>query len=252
MIRALALLLALLSTPALAQDLVADLSQQRVAITANFDGSEILLFGAVRHDKPIDQVGEIDLVITVSGPLRPVTVRKKDRVAGIWVNTEAVEVDAAPAFYKVVSTAPLFRVISDTEDLRHKITVGRAIRSVGAPQTIQNASTFTDALIRIRSKERLYQLDENGVTFLNKTLFRTEIALPANLVEGVYTAKIYLTQDRKIIATYETSINVTKVGLERFLYRLSRDNPLAYGLLSLFIAIAAGWAASAVFRYLRS
>ncbi len=47
-------------------------------------------------------------------------------------------------------------------------------------------------------------------------------------------------------------IYVQKVGLERFLYSLSREQPLAYGLLSLAIAIAAGWGASAGFRYLRS
>ena len=50
---------------------------------------------------------------------------------------------------------------------------------------------------------------------------------------------------------FETKIEVSKVGLERFLYNLAHDRPLIYGLLSLAIAIAAGWMASAVFRYMR-
>ena len=43
-----------------------------------------------------------------------------------------------------------------------------------------------------------------------------------------------------------------KVGLERLIYTLAHERPLIYGLLSLVIAIAAGWSASAVFRYIRS
>ena len=51
---------------------------------------------------------------------------------------------------------------------------------------------------------------------------------------------------------HETSIYVRKVGLERWLYNMSRENALMYGLMSLAIAIAAGWGASAAFRLIRA
>ena len=41
-------------------------------------------------------------------------------------------------------------------------------------------------------------------------------------------------------------------GLERWLTNLAHDQPLIYGLLSLLIAVVAGWAASAGFRFLRA
>ena len=75
--------------------------------------------------------------------------------------------------------------------------------------------------------------------------------LPANLREGDYTARIFLTRGGRVIDEHQTVIFVQKVGLERFLYNLAHQRPLIYGILSLTIAIAAGWAASAVFRYLR-
>ena len=50
------------------------------------------------------------------------------------------------------------------------------------------------------------------------------------------------------MADYTTDIDVKKVGLERWLYNLAHDQALIYGLMSLAIAIAAGWAASAFFR----
>lgn len=237
---------------ALSEEVVLGLSRDQVSITTRFDGSEILIFGAVKRETPIPQGSPLEVVITVAGPSQPVLVRKKDRVLGIWVNTEAVEVDLAPSFYAVASTGPLDKILSDVEDLRHKITVPRAIRSVGAPDTVKDSASFTEALIRIRSDRDLYQSLEGGVALDQQTLFRTAIRLPANLTEGDYNTRIFLLRDGKLVSTYETSIDVRKVGLERWLYSLSRQQPILYGLMSLAIAIAAGWGASAVFRLIRT
>ncbi len=235
-----------------AEEVVLGLSRDQVAITTRFDGSEILIFGAVKREEPIPEGPPLEVVITVAGPSQPVMVRKKDKVLGIWVNTEAVEVDLAPSFYAVASTAPLDTILSDVEDLRHKITVPRAIRSVGAPDTVQDSAAFTEALIRIRTNNALYQSLEDGVALDQQTLFRTAITLPANLTEGEYDTRIFLLRGGQVISTYDTTIDVRKVGMERWLFALSRENPMAYGLLSLAIAIAAGWGASAVFRLIRT
>ncbi len=249
-LRALLLLLAL-STAAPAEEVVAGLSQNRVAITASFDGSEILIFGAVKRETPIPTDAPLEVVITLAGPSEPVTVRRKDRRIGIWINTEAVEVDAAPSFYAVATSGPFDTVMSAVEDLRHKVSVGRAIRSVGAPPTVTDAEAFTEALVRIRERAGLYQLNENSVTVAEQTLFRASIQLPANLTEGDYAARIFLTRAGQVVDIHEKIIGVRKVGLERWIYTLAHEQPLIYGLLSLAIAIAAGWGASAVFRYFR-
>lgn len=243
--------LLLAALPLRAEQVVASLSQDRVSINANFDGSEILVFGAVKREEPIPAGSPLEVVITLAGPNQSVTMRRKSRVAGIWVNTDSVEIDAAPGFYSVSTTAPLAQILSNTEDLRYKISIPRAIRSVGAPETIANAETFTDALIRVRKASSLYQLNESAVQLKDETLFQTSVILPANLIEGDYTTRIYLTRDGTVVNAYATVIGVQKVGLERWLYRLAHDHALLYGLLSLAIAISAGWAASAIFRYIR-
>lgn len=255
----LALLLATLlafAAPAAAQEVVADLSQSRVAITASFSGSHILVFGAVQHDE--DSIAEahseehpLEVIVTVSGPLEPVTVRKKDRVAGIWANAEALEIDAAPTLYKVASTLALDDVLSDAEDLRHHISIPRAIRNIGGADEVENTGEFIEALIRIRKDEGLYEEMPFDVVFKDQTLFRSDIDLPANLVEGTYTVRIFLTRDKQVVADYVRVLGVRKVGIERWVYNLAQEQALLYGLLSLTIAIAAGWGASAAFRYAR-
>ncbi|MEM9975756.1 MAG: TIGR02186 family protein [Pseudomonadota bacterium] len=251
MIRLALLLWVTLFGMAQAEEVVAGLSQNRISITTNFDGSEILIFGAIKREDAIPDDSPLGVIVTVSGPSEPVVVRKKERRFGIWVNTHAVEVDSAPSFYAVATSGEWFNVIRDVEDLRHKLSVARAIRSVGAPAGVENAADFTSALIRIRQEADLYQTNIGAVEVSEDTLFNTSIALPANLTEGDYRTRFVITRGGRVVDIHETALFVQKVGLERFLYNLAHEQPLVYGLLSLFIAITAGWGASAMFRYIR-
>jgi uncharacterized protein (TIGR02186 family) len=233
------------------ENIVLGLSSDTVSINTNFDGSEILVFGAVKRDGPSPDSPSLQVIVTVAGPSETKTVRRKEKRFGIWVNTDAVEIDSAPSFYAVSTSTLLGLSLSDTEDVRHSISIPRAIRSVDAPDDIENSETFTEALIRIKSKANQYQLNEGTVSVDEQTLFRTSISLPAALIEGDYQTRIFLTRGGNVVAQYETSIYVRKVGMERWLFTLSRENAFLYGLLSLAIAIAAGWGASAVFTLLR-
>lgn len=250
MLRVIAMLLCL-AAPAHAEEVIAGLSQNRISITTNFDGSEILIFGAVKREAAIPQDATLGIVIAVEGPSTPVTVRRKDRRFGIWINVEAAEIDSAPSFYAISTTGALSDVLLDIEDLRHRISVRRAIRAVGIASTVEQPNDFTSALIRIRESEGLFQTNIGTVNLVEDTLFDTRIRLPANLTEGDYTTRFFLTRDGIVIDEFETVIFVQKVGLERFLYALAHERPLVYGLMSLAIAILAGWGASAIFRYIR-
>ena len=241
----------MLALPATAEEVVLGLSKDEVAITTSFNGSDVLIFGAVKRDKPVPDGDPLEVIVTISGPSEAVTVRRKEKRFGIWVNIDSVEIDKAPSFYAVATSAPLRDVLSDIEDLRYKISVPRAIRSVGAPMQIEDAAAFTQAIIRIRSNSDTYQLLENQVSVDAQTLFQTSIQLPAALTEGDYVTRIFLTRSGKVVSTYETSIDVRKVGMERWLYKLSRENSMLYGLMSLAIAIVAGWGAAAIFRVFR-
>lgn len=249
MIRLIALLF-VIALPAQAQEeIVLGLSRDQVGITASFDGSEILVFGAIRRETPIPNDSALGVIVTISGPDVPVDIWRKDRRLGIWVNTDTVEVDAAPSFYAVATSAPMRDVLNHVEDLQYRITTPRTIKAIGGQ--VSDSVAFMNALIRIRTNEGLYQRLEGAVGLDQDTLFRTAITLPANLTEGIYEARIFLTRDGRVIDEYVTEIPVHKVGLERWLYNLAQEQALLYGLMSLAIAIASGWGASAIFSLIR-
>lgn len=250
MLRALTLML-LLALPAKAEEVVLGMSSDTISITTNFDGSELLIFGAIKRESPILQEAPLEVIIAVQGPKEPLTLRRKEKRFGIWVNADAVEIDLAPSFYAIATSGPFSEILTDVEDLRHHISIDRAIRSVGAPQNITDSQSFTDALIRIRQNNGLYQLNEGTVSVDEQTLFRASVSLPADLTEGDYTTRIFLTRDGNVVSNLEEALPVRKVGLEKFLFDLSRQQPLIYGILSLAIAIFAGWGASFAFQLLR-
>ncbi|WP_298436583.1 TIGR02186 family protein [uncultured Jannaschia sp.] len=249
MIRALLVLLAL-AAPAAAEEVVAALSQDRVSISTSFDGSEILVFGAVKREAPVPEGGPLGVIVTIAGPDEAVIVRRKDRRFGIWINVEGIDVERAPSFYAVASSLPLGTSLSETEDLRWSISPRRKLRAVGATDMAGDTPAFLEALLRVRQDADLYAVKEETVALRDETLFSAEIALPSDLTEGNYDTRIFLTRDGAVIDVYATSIFVQKVGLERMIYNLAHEQPLIYGLLSLFIAISAGWLASTVFRYI--
>lgn len=250
MIRVIALLL-LAAVPARAETVVAGLSLDEIGITASFDGSEVLIYGAVRRDAPEPPGPPLEVIVTLEGPPGAVTIRKKTRRAGIWINTEEVGVGATPSYYAVATTGPLADILDPAEDIRQRISLPLAVRAFSGPLVVDDARPFTEALLRIREAEGLYSLSEGAVMLVEGTLFRADFRLPANLIEGDYKTRIFLLRGGRVVDAYRAALPVRKVGMERRIFALSRQNPLAYGLISLLIAVSAGWVASEAFRLLR-
>ena len=85
-------LLAVPGGPARSDGIVADLSSHLVAISSGFTGTSVVLFGAID--------GGGDIVAVVRGPEHELTVWRKGKVAGIWVNAEAVTFTGVPSAYQ--------------------------------------------------------------------------------------------------------------------------------------------------------
>ncbi|KEO52676.1 TIGR02186 family protein [Thioclava pacifica] len=268
MIRAtlLSLALALTSLPAMAQEattpdatatkappeqIVAGLSRDNIGITTSFDGSQILIYGAVKREAPEPTDEKLAVIVTLEGPLGPVTIRKKSREFGIWVNTASVGVAAAPSYYAVATSGPIEEILDPRVDTQQRISIPLAMRAFSGPIEVEDSKPFTEALLRIRERQGLYEMETGGVHIVDNTLFRADFELPANLTEGDYKTRIFLLRDGKLVDQYQSAIEVRKIGLERWLYTLAHQKAALYGLLSLALAVFAGWAAAAIFRFVR-
>ncbi|MEM6621706.1 MAG: TIGR02186 family protein [Pseudomonadota bacterium] len=226
-------------------EVVGGLSQHSVSLTTGFAGSELFVYGAV---KGISSDTALDIVVTVTGPSGPVTVRRKERQFGIWISGQGVEIDAAPSFYVVASTKPFRDTVSFTDDLRYAIGLDQVIKLVDAPDWVEDREAYRAAVARIREADGLYAFLPNSVNMIENTLFETRIALPANLVEGDYRARIFLIRDKAVLDVFEDTIEVRRAGIGRWIYTAAQEYPAPYGVASILVALFAGWLASAFFR----
>ena len=89
---------------------------------------------------------------------------------------------------------------------------------------------------------------DDAVGFIGRSLFRGSIDLPVNVPIGRYATQVYLFRDGKLLSQSQSSLQVHKVGFERVVYMLAFRYPLAYGLLAVLMAVAAGLLAYSAFR----
>ena len=249
--RLLIVLVLLMAWPVRAEQIVSGLSQSQVAINASFDGTAILIYGAAMRDAPPPSWPLLQVIITVEGPVVPIVVRQKARVAGIWINQGAMAIEGAPSFYAVMSTGALGDILSPEEDRLHRVSIPMEVGTVRMKAGAGTASDYLAAFERIKQASGSYHLAPDSVLLLQQSLFRTEVTLPSNLIEGEYRVRIFLTRGGKVVDLQESRIEVSKTGVERFLFRLAHDQPLVYGLIALLIAGIAGWGASELFRRMR-
>ncbi len=233
---------------AVEETVIAGLSQTHVSITTDFSGSEIFIFGAIKRDAPVPKDWPLDVIVAVTGPLEPVIVRKKERRLGIWVNDAGVKVDAAPSLYAIATTGPFRDIISFTDDFRYKVGIENLVHFIGETYDEEFKEGYPEALVRLRRAAGIYFELIGAVKVTEETLFETRIELPANLVEGDYRARIFLLRDKTVLDVFEASIKVRKVGLERWIYTMAQEQSALYGILSILVALTAGWLASAFFR----
>lgn len=237
------LALALSAGPARAQALVADLSDHFIAITTGFIGTDVLLFGAIE--------GEGDVVVVLRGPSSRELVRRKSRVAGIFVNDKDMAFANVPTFYSVSSNRPLGEILSPNVRMRHEIgfdTLRFTPEQTADAADLPLADTFRQALIRNKQRADLYVEDPGKVVFLGARLFRTRVYFPSNLPTGSYTADVYLVRGGAVISAQSTPLVVSKVGFGAEVYDFAYNWPMAYGALAVLLALLAGWLAALLFR----
>jgi len=221
--------------------LVANLSEHLVAISTDFTGTEVLLFGATD--------GPGDLAIVIRGPDKTIALRKKSRVGPIWANTEKITVQNVPSFYKVMSSRSLQEFASKKSLALHEIGLDNL--KLGFPdKSLSNATeeNYKQAVIRLNIAEGIYDPNIGNVSLLANRLFRANISLPSNIPTGNYKVSVYLYRAGDLVSGEYVPLIISKIGVGAEVYNFAHQVGAIYGIIAIFIAVFSGWAAEAAFR----
>ena len=236
------------AAPKAREEVQSELSTREIAIQSNFTGIEILIYGSVDFSQiGTPDTGKYDVIVVIRSPAEPIVMRRKERVAGIWVNGPGKVYPSVPGFYAVLSTRP-FRAIASDETLK-ELGIGFTNLDFGRPATgSPDEETFRSSVIRLKVKQQLFQEHDGAVAFIGRSLFRTTVALPVKVPIGRYTSDIYLFRDGQLVSVNQSTLEVTKVGFEGLVYRFAFAYPFLYGVLAVVIAVLAGLTGWYVFR----
>ena len=235
----------------------AALTETTVKVNSDFRGDHIVLYGAIfdPQSQPSD--------VIVRGPDEPIRIARKSRVAGVWINSRPVVFEGAPGFYIAASTRPLddiarFGVLrrmgAGVDHLAFNapaepgVVTRYGVRDMVVSRLGSDYLDWRNAVVRLKAKDRLYAVDEHGVSFVDRSLFRAEIPLPAEAPIGRYDVRIILLQAGQPVSERRRTLTVEQVGFERTLYLWAHGRPWSYGLAAMAFALGAGWAASIAFR----
>lgn len=224
--------------------LVADVSEDNVAITTSFHGTSLLMFGAITG-LPKD-----DIVLIISGPDGPIATRRKEKVGGIWVNTEAVIWKNAPSYYQIFSNRPLSDILTDSEQNRLKVGY-QHLPLTTEPTELSKADLsgpWLHALARTMGDANLWREDGEAVSVMRGALFRVDVPLPKNIRPGSYDVRVLHVRDGVLLSEKFNSISVQKRGFGALIYRFAHEYALFYGIFAVIFAVASGWLAAVAFR----
>jgi len=230
------------------EEVISDISTREISIQSNFTGIEILIFGSIDYSGAVEPDKEIyDVIVVLRAPDQALVARRKERIAGIWMNGQGKVYPDVPGFYAVLSSRPL-RAITSDQTLK---ALGIGLNNIDLGRPTNNDAeeeTFRSTVVRLKEKQLLFQEHDDGVAFIGKSLFRASVDLPVNVPIGRYTANVYLFRDGQMVSKNQSTLEVSKAGFERAIYRMAFHQPLAYGLVAVLLAMLAGLAGWAAFR----
>jgi uncharacterized protein (TIGR02186 family) len=236
--------------PACAESMIVALSSHRIAITSNYTGAQLAVFGSVERDaRTIARADGYDIVVTVSGPREMIVVREKEPFGPFWINRSQRRFSETPAFIAVASNRPTAEIAADEAGRRLKLGLNNALIPQQAGLDLDpGEARFRKALIRVKGGGSLFTETERGVTFLSPSLFTARINLPATAPTGNYEVEVMLLAGSVPLARQSTNFELVKTGVEQRVAAAAADNRWLYGLTTVLLALSFGWLANLLFR----
>lgn len=209
-----------------------DLALNHIDVTTGFDGAYLIIYGS-RHTPG-------DVAITVTGPQADMTVRKKNQVAGVWLNTQAVTFKQIPRYYSYA--------LSHSEEEQNnagifeKYNVGVQNLKIDVKEEDADMSPdFKNALVRNKQEESLFPLKAHPVSFINDNLFKVQLYIPSNVPIGDYTVRALLYDGDTLLEMDKEILHVQQLGLSATIYQFSQKYSFYYGIVCVLIALLMGW-----------
>jgi uncharacterized protein (TIGR02186 family) len=195
-----------------------------------------------------------DLVIKITSPEGHQVLRRKDKVAGIlWMNVDKLTFEHVPNVYFIRSTKKLEDILTPEELDKYAIGYRALERQAEITPDMgeDGKSRWFKELVKYKESSRLFAISYGNISFTRKDdgeAYYTEMYWPYEVPPGTYTVTVYAVKDGKVVDKAEAKVVVEQVGFVKLLADMAKNKGALYGVLSIVIALAAGFGVGMVFR----
>ena len=260
-----ALILILLSVAAMpassmAQAPSAQIETRRVAISLTFSGQQVFLFGRVTP-------GTERILAVMEGPSAgEVRLMEEGRVVLFWLGVRQYKLTGVPGIYLINTSGPACSDGSDCTGLVQRAawepnsTSARLlfglesirdrahVESLSGPLAPGEAERVVEGYWQLQARRDLYAIRNTGIQISHDGVFYHRFSLPTQAPEGKYRILTYFFGRDRLLGTAENQLFVRKSGFVAWLTRLAERQAITYGILTVGIALAAGWLAGTIFK----
>lgn len=228
--------------------LVPDVSARSIQIRYTFSGTQLLLFGAIIYPGGRPPAAPPDIVVVLRGPVQPILLREKQKIAGMWINADSDRFRSAPSFYGIASSRPIAELVDERTAAIYEMGLQNLQLSPGGGALPDKERRFETGLLDLRRRGGLYAENPHGVEITDGVLYRATITIPSQVPTGTYTAETFLVDHGRVLAAATRDIGISKTGFERYVALAARRHSLVYGLVAVLMSLSLGWGAALLFR----
>lgn len=236
-----ALALALAAPAAWAGQAMPAIEPPALTIGTFYAGQEATLTGEIAAGQ--------EVLLEVVGPAEDAVFDVKGRVGPFWMNRGQVRIDRAPSLYILLLPAK-----PPAETALKALEVGmahlEAEAQVEAPG--RQPDQVFDLFLGFKQKGGLYQQQAGAVNYApagqGRKQYTARFSFPSFLASGQYQVRATVLENGAKAARYQLAYPVSDGAFLAWLKYMAFGHSLAYGVLSVIIALVAGGLMGVMFK----
>ena len=220
------------------------ITPQKVTISTLYNGQTI----SVKTELPKGT----EVALSCEGPEKTLTLMRKGRVCGLWMNVGEIVFHKVPTLYLLQTSKKIEEIYG--QDTVHEIGLG--YESLCSRAQLEKSGkeakvNLFSQLVKLKESENLYSVSEGTIKIThakdNSDQMTTTFHLPPKAQPGEYKINLFELNNSEAILLNSQTVTVEKTGLTTYLSSLAINHGLLYGFIAVIIAVISGLAVGILF-----
>jgi uncharacterized protein (TIGR02186 family) len=185
------------------------------------------------------------IAFRILGPREDLTLMRKGRVGGLWMNVQQIHFQNLPKVYLLWTSDKLASMEAGGATKAMKLNYLSVLSGTLETKNQEEESLFLNELIKLKEADCLYHVFEGTVRIksLEKGVWdRAEavLELPPKIYPGSYVLELIAFKEGNGRLLHSSAIEVKLVGFPALISGLALRKGLLYGILAVVIATVSG------------